>query len=134
MTEVRIITFGQSDIGCLQSFLNDDTLFLAQLFVDGAWRRQVIGTEVVKDLVEEAASAGRTVTLGVVETNPALRLYKRLGFRIIHEDERNSTCAGTMRDSATTYSAGRVSAARAAAEFRALSPPRPPARFPSYAC
>jgi ribosomal protein S18 acetylase RimI-like enzyme len=39
-------------------------------------------------LVEEAASAGRAVTLGVVKTNPALRLYERLGFRITHEDER----------------------------------------------
>jgi ribosomal protein S18 acetylase RimI-like enzyme len=28
------------------------------------------------------------VTLGVVKKNPALRLYKRLGFHITHEDER----------------------------------------------
>ena len=28
------------------------------------------------------------VTLGVVKTNPARRLYERLGFRITHEDDR----------------------------------------------
>jgi hypothetical protein len=28
------------------------------------------------------------VTLGVVKTNPALWLYRRLGFAITHEDER----------------------------------------------
>ncbi len=88
VTEVRIITLDGTDIGWLQSFLRDDTLFLAQLFVDGALRRQGIGTEVVKGLVEEAARVGRTVTLGVVKTNPALRLYERLGFRTTHEDER----------------------------------------------
>jgi ribosomal protein S18 acetylase RimI-like enzyme len=28
------------------------------------------------------------VTLGVVKTNPAKRLYERLGFRVTNEDER----------------------------------------------
>ena len=57
-------------------------------FVDDALRRQGIGTEVVKGLIEEAARAGQALTLGVVKTNPALRLYERLGFRTTHEDER----------------------------------------------
>jgi ribosomal protein S18 acetylase RimI-like enzyme len=43
---------------------------------------------VVKGLIEEAARAGQSLTLGVVKTNPALRLYERLGFRTTHEDER----------------------------------------------
>ena len=88
VTEIRIITLDRADIGWLQSFLKYDALFLAQLFVASAWRRQGIGTEVVKGSVEEAESTGRAVTLGVVKTNPALRLYERLGFRITHEDER----------------------------------------------
>lgn len=68
--------------------MKDDALFLGQLFVDGALRRQGIGSDVVKGLIEEAARAGRTLTLGVVKTNPALRLYERLGFETTHEDER----------------------------------------------
>lgn len=28
------------------------------------------------------------MTLGVVKTNPALRLYRRLAFAITHQDER----------------------------------------------
>jgi hypothetical protein len=32
--------------------------------------------------------AHRAVTLGVVKTNPALRLYQRLGCAITHADER----------------------------------------------
>ena len=86
--QVRIITRDGTDIGWLQSFVKDGTLFLGQLFVDSALRRQGIGTCIVKGLVEEAAKAGRAVTLGVVKTNPALRLYERLGFRTTHEDER----------------------------------------------
>jgi ribosomal protein S18 acetylase RimI-like enzyme len=86
--QVRIITLDDADIGWLQSFVKDDALFLGQLFVEGARRQQGIGTEVVKALIEEAAEAGRAVTLGVVKINPALRLYERLGFRTTHEDER----------------------------------------------
>ena len=86
--QVRVITLDATDIGWLQSFVKDDALFLGQLFVDGALRRQGIGTEVVKGLIEEAARASQAVTLGVVKTNPALRLYERLGFRTTHEDAR----------------------------------------------
>jgi ribosomal protein S18 acetylase RimI-like enzyme len=88
VTQVRVITLDGTDIGWLQSFEKDDALFLGQLFVDDALRRRGIGTEVVKALIEEAARAGRAMTLGVVKTNPALRLYERLGFRTTHGDER----------------------------------------------
>jgi ribosomal protein S18 acetylase RimI-like enzyme len=88
VTQVRIITLDGTDIGWLQSFVKDDALFLGQLFVDDTLRRQGIGTEVVKGLIKEAARVGQALTLGVVKTNPALRLYERLGFRTTHEDER----------------------------------------------
>ena len=88
VTQVRIIILDRTDIGWMQSFVKDEALFLGQLFVDGASRRQGIGTEVVKTLIEEAARAGQALTLGVVKTNPALQLYERLGFRTTHEDER----------------------------------------------
>jgi len=39
-------------------------------------------------LIEEATRARQAVTLGVVKTNPALRLYRRLGFEITHQDKR----------------------------------------------
>src|SRR5262249_5524864 len=88
VTQVRIMRLDGTDIGWLQSFVKDDALFLGQLFVDGALRRQGIGTEVVKGLIEEAARAGQALILGGVKTNPALRLYERLGFRTTHEEER----------------------------------------------
>jgi GNAT superfamily N-acetyltransferase len=86
--QIRIVTLDGTDIGWLQSFIKDDALFLGQLFVNESLRGQGIGTELVKGLIEEAASVGRAVTLGVVKTNPALRLYERLGFRTTHDDER----------------------------------------------
>src|SRR5262245_18041314 len=87
-TQVRIVMLDGTDVGWLQSFIVDDALFLAQLFVDRTLRGRGIGTALVNGLIEEGARAGRAVTLGVVKTNPALRLYERLGFRTTHEDER----------------------------------------------
>jgi ribosomal protein S18 acetylase RimI-like enzyme len=88
VTQVRIITLNGTDIGWVQSFMDDGALFLAQLFVDAPFRRRGIGTEVVRVLIEEAARAGKALRLGVVKTNPALGLYMRLGFRITHDDDR----------------------------------------------
>src|SRR5262249_16154738 len=86
--ETRIITRDGADIGWLQTAPDGDALFLKQLFVDAALRRQGIGTHVMHRLIDEAARAGRAMTLGVVKTNPALRLYRRLGFVVTHADAR----------------------------------------------
>jgi ribosomal protein S18 acetylase RimI-like enzyme len=87
-TQVRIITIDGVDVGWLQSTIQNGSLFLAQLFVDRAFQRQGIGTEMMDRLIQEATVAGQDMTLGVVKTNPARRLYERLGFRVTHEDDR----------------------------------------------
>ena len=81
-TQVQIIMLDDADIGWLQSTTSEDALFLGQFFVESAFQRQGFGTEVMKHLIDEASRANRAVTLGVVKTNPALRLYRRLGFRV----------------------------------------------------
>ena len=88
LAEVRIIAVGNSDVGWLQSSVRDDGLFVAQLFVDDPFQGQGIGTEVMNRLIGEASRLNQAVRLAVVKTNPALRLYERLGFHITHEDDR----------------------------------------------
>ena len=87
-TQVRIIGVGSSDVGWLQSTMRDDGLFVAQLFVDGPFQRQGIGTEVMNRLIGKAARLDQAVRLAVVKINPALRLYERLGFHTAPEDAR----------------------------------------------
>jgi ribosomal protein S18 acetylase RimI-like enzyme len=94
-TQVRIISFGGSDAGWLQSDMRDDRLFVAQLFVDGSFQGRGVGTEVMKRLIGEAAAFKQSVSLAVVKINPAVRLYRRLGFRTTREDDRKFY---TMRD------------------------------------
>jgi GNAT superfamily N-acetyltransferase len=87
VAKVRIITMSGEDIGWLQTKTTDSTLFLGQLYLSGHVQRQGIGTRVLQVLIEEAARAGKPVSLGVVKINPARRLYERLGFKRTHEDE-----------------------------------------------
>jgi GNAT superfamily N-acetyltransferase len=86
--QVRIITLEGADIGWLQSTTRDGALFLGQLFVEASRQRRGIGTEIMHRLIGEATREGQAMTLGVVKTNPAKRLYERLGFRTTHEDDR----------------------------------------------
>jgi GNAT superfamily N-acetyltransferase len=86
--QVRIISADGADVGWLQSNVREGGLFVAQLFVDGPFQKQGIGTEVMKQLIGETSALNQAVSLAVVKINPALRLYERLGFRITHQDDR----------------------------------------------
>ena len=86
--QVRIVMMDGQDVGWMQTFACEDGLFLAQLFVDGAFQGRGIGTHAMHHLIAEAAAAGQAVCLDVVKINRALRLYERLGFRVVGEEER----------------------------------------------
>jgi ribosomal protein S18 acetylase RimI-like enzyme len=49
------------------------------------WRNTGIGTALLRDLLEEGARAGKRVSIHVERLNPALRLYARLGFRLVDD-------------------------------------------------
>jgi len=49
-------------------------------------RNRGIGKYLLEELLAQAATARKPVRLHVVKTNPARRLYERLGFSIIGED------------------------------------------------
>lgn len=86
--EVRIITLDGADVGWLQCISSSEGLFLMQIFVDGPFQNQGVGTEVMNRLISEAAQANQPMILAVAKINPALRLYQRLGFQTVLEDER----------------------------------------------
>jgi ribosomal protein S18 acetylase RimI-like enzyme len=56
--------------------------------VDRPFQRRGIGTEVMKGLIGEAGRVNQAMRLNVVKINPAVRLYERLGFQVIREDDR----------------------------------------------
>jgi len=50
-----------------------------------AHRNSGIGTAILRELMDEASAAGRTVSIHVERYNPALRLYQRLGFTEVED-------------------------------------------------
>jgi GNAT superfamily N-acetyltransferase len=88
VAEVEIITSDGEDVGWMQSSIRDDGRFLEQIFIDAPFQRRGIGTGIIHRVIDQADRANQPVTLGVVKTNPARRLYERLGFRVTHEDDR----------------------------------------------
>ena len=53
------------------------------------YRHSGIGTWIIRNLLDEAARSQKPVTLHVEPYNPALRLYQRLGFRVVEERGMN---------------------------------------------
>jgi ribosomal protein S18 acetylase RimI-like enzyme len=85
--EARIITADGLNVGWIQQRLDGDAIFLGSLYVLPTMQRKGIGTHVLRTILESARAQSRTLTLAVMKVNPALALYKRLGFQITHEDE-----------------------------------------------
>jgi ribosomal protein S18 acetylase RimI-like enzyme len=50
------------------------------------YRNAGIGTAILKGILEEAAQAGKPVSIHVERFNPAMRLYERLGFSTVSEN------------------------------------------------
>ena len=49
------------------------------------FRGRGIGTQILQLLMNEAADSNRTLSIHVERYNPALRLYDRLGFRLVED-------------------------------------------------
>jgi GNAT superfamily N-acetyltransferase len=67
-------------------YLDDRSPEIIVAVRDGA-RGQGVGADLVRALIAEAALRGLRLSLNVRETNPALRLYERLGFRRVPDQE-----------------------------------------------
>lgn len=64
-----------------------DAIHLIDIALLPEHRGHGAGTSLLRELVEEAARDGRPVSLCVERTNPARRLYERLGFRPVGQTD-----------------------------------------------
>lgn len=68
-------------IGRLYVTRQPDAIHIVDIALLPASRRQGIGGALLRILLEEAAATGKTLRLHVEASNPALRLYRRLGLK-----------------------------------------------------
>lgn len=81
--EYMLILENGSPIGRLYLHHRPDDLRIMDIALMPEHRGRGIGGMLMKELLDEAGAAGRTVSIHVEGFNPAIRLYERLGFRQI---------------------------------------------------
>ena len=57
-------------------------MWLGQIYILPHHQNKGYGTDLIRDVISEAELQGKTVKLQVLKTNPARKLYDRLGFLV----------------------------------------------------
>ncbi len=86
--QVQIIQVGERDVGYLKIEEWPDCAYLDGIYLDRDHRSQGLGARVLSELIAAYRAAGVPVRLRVYKSNPAQRLYERLGFCVIEETEQ----------------------------------------------
>lgn len=76
----RIILLNGRSIGRILVDRSEAAILLGDIALLTEYRNAGIGSRLIRDLMEEATSAGKPIQLHVVASSPAVRLYERLGF------------------------------------------------------
>jgi ribosomal protein S18 acetylase RimI-like enzyme len=83
--EVKIVAVDGNDVGWLQISETPSEIRLQQLFISPEHQRIGIGTKVLSDLVAAWQGSQKPITLTVLKSNPARRLYERFAFSVVGE-------------------------------------------------
>jgi len=81
----EIVCSGDERIGRLYVNRTREEILIIDIALLPEYRGAGIGRELLESLLAEGAETGRTVSLHVDKSNPALRLYQRLGFQIVQD-------------------------------------------------
>jgi ribosomal protein S18 acetylase RimI-like enzyme len=82
--QVLLIWLNGIRIGMMSVREQPTELVLDRLYLSPDAQGRGIGTQLLNDLVQRARSAGKPLRLRVLTSNPAKRLYERLGFVVTH--------------------------------------------------
>lgn len=82
----EVLSWHGRPVGLLKLRRLPDEWQLIQIQLSRELQGQGFGRALLEALLADAAAAGAAVKLGVLKTNPAKRLYERLGFEVVGED------------------------------------------------
>ena len=83
----QVLEVNGARIGLLKVVRQPPAWELIQIQLENQYRGSGLGTELLEQLIEEAAKGGCDMKLSVLKANPAKGLYERLGFEVIGQDE-----------------------------------------------
>jgi ribosomal protein S18 acetylase RimI-like enzyme len=85
--EHQIVELNGAPVGQMQVNRGKDSVLLVDISLLPEHRGQGLGGELIRDLIQQCSQARAVLKLQVSQTNPALRLYERLGFVRTGEDQ-----------------------------------------------
>lgn len=86
-SEIQIIKIDNIDIGMVSSLNKGNEIFLANILLMPEYQSIGIGSKIIEGLKDEARQKKAPLTLTVLRPNKALNFYKKLGFKVVKEDE-----------------------------------------------
>jgi ribosomal protein S18 acetylase RimI-like enzyme len=98
---VQIIVCDGEDAGVFTAYPEGDAVMLSQIYILPQYQNRGIGTQLIRSLLESVHADGKPVSLRALKVNPVHRLYERLGFELVKEDETYyyMTCAAPCQES-----------------------------------
>lgn len=85
LEHTHIIQFHNQDIGMLKVEQRDGYIFLGDIQIKKEFQGKGIGSRLINDLIQNSKSQALPIRLRVLKGNPAIKLYQRVGFALIHE-------------------------------------------------
>ena len=85
--EHQIVELDGKPVGRIMVLWQKDFALLVDIALLAGHRGKAIGGDLLRELIQKCTSAGVPLRLQVLKTNPALRLYERLGFSRTGEDQ-----------------------------------------------
>ncbi len=80
-----IVIWNKTDIGRLYLWRLESQIRIVEITLLEKYRGKSIGTKILTELIDESNKSGKKLNLHVKHNNPALKLYERLGFKIIDD-------------------------------------------------
>jgi GNAT superfamily N-acetyltransferase len=84
---MQIVVIDGQDGGMLEVIPIETGIWLANIRVAREHQGKGIGTRLVSEVLRDAHGRGLPVSLRVLKVNPARRLYERLGFVVVDEND-----------------------------------------------
>lgn len=80
-----ILSLSSRTVGMIKVRREAKAWTIEQLQIEPEFQRRGLGASVVRELQQDAKASGVDLLLSVLSVNPALSLYRRLGFKVLHE-------------------------------------------------
>ncbi len=80
-----ILSLSSRTVGMIKVLRATKSWTIEQLQIEPEFQRRGLGACVLRELQQDAKASGVVLLLSVLSVNPALSLYRRLGFKVLHE-------------------------------------------------